>query len=96
MTAVCQLVGIRPNSLAHKLRSATHLSLEQGARVYWVVQVLNAVISLFDGEVDKALIWMEQPARGLRGEKPVDLLTTTMGAEAVIILVNQIQHGVVI
>ena len=92
----CQLVGILPGTLAYRIRSTAHLSPEQGARVYWVVQVLDAAIQLFDGDVDGALTWMEQPARGLRGERPIDLLTTAMGAEAVTSLVNQIQHGVVI
>ncbi|WP_230581512.1 antitoxin Xre/MbcA/ParS toxin-binding domain-containing protein [Aeromonas hydrophila] len=35
-----------------------------------------------------------QPHWGLGGKKPVDLLSTAMGVQAVIDLAGQIEHGV--
>ncbi|WP_429114309.1 antitoxin Xre/MbcA/ParS toxin-binding domain-containing protein [Aeromonas rivipollensis] len=41
-----------------------------------------------------ALSWLHRPAWSLGGVAPADLLTTSMGVQAVVDLVGQVEHGV--
>nr|WP_272938935.1 antitoxin Xre/MbcA/ParS toxin-binding domain-containing protein [Aeromonas veronii] len=64
-------------------------------RVYGVVQALNAAaLSLNKNDTAKALSWINRPAWGLGGKRPAEVLSTALGAQAVIVLVGRIQHGV--
>jgi len=92
--AVCALIGISQSTLARKIAASSPLSTEQGARVYCVVLALDAALSLHEGDIVKSLSWLSRPARGLGGEKPVNVLSTAMGVQAVIDLAGQIEHGV--
>ena len=91
---VCQWAGISRSTLARKLRITAPLSISQGARVYGVVQALNAALSLNKNDTAKALSWLNRPAWGLGGVAPATLLNTPMGVQAVVNLVGRIQHGV--
>lgn len=91
---ICRLAGISRSTVARKLRIGATLSISQGARVYGVVQALDAALSLNKNDTAKALSWLNRPAWGLGGVAPAELLTTQMGVQAVVNLVGQIQHGV--
>ncbi|MFB2874940.1 antitoxin Xre/MbcA/ParS toxin-binding domain-containing protein [Aeromonas jandaei] len=91
---ICRLAGISRHTVARKLRIGAPLSISQGARVYSVVQALEAVLSLHRNNAARALSWLHRPAWGLGGVAPATLLTTDMGVQAVIHLVGRIQHGV--
>ncbi|WP_256702059.1 antitoxin Xre/MbcA/ParS toxin-binding domain-containing protein [Aeromonas sp. RU39B] len=91
---ICRLAGISRHTVARKLRIGAPLSISQGARVYGVVQALDAALSLNKNDTAKALSWLNRPAWGLGGVAPATLLTTDMGVQAVIHLVGRIQHGV--
>ncbi|WP_163129263.1 MULTISPECIES: antitoxin Xre/MbcA/ParS toxin-binding domain-containing protein [Aeromonas] len=91
---ICRLAGISRSTVARKLRIGATLSISQGARVYGVVQALDAALSLNKNDTAKALSWLNRPAWGLGGVAPAELLTTQMGVQAVVNLVGRIQHGV--
>ena len=91
---ICRLAGISRSTVARKLRIEAPLSISQGARVYGVVQALDAALSLNKNDTAKALSWLNRPAWGLGGVAPATLLTTPFGAQAVVYLVGRIQHGV--
>ncbi|MCE9954319.1 DUF2384 domain-containing protein [Aeromonas allosaccharophila] len=91
---ICRLAGISRSTVARKLRIEAPLSISQGARVYGVVQALDAALSLNKNDTAKALSWLNRPAWGLGGVAPAELLTTQMGVQAVVNLVGRIQHGV--
>ncbi|HHO2169681.1 MULTISPECIES: antitoxin Xre/MbcA/ParS toxin-binding domain-containing protein [Aeromonas] len=91
---ICRLAGISRSTIARKFKTETPLSTSQGARVYGVVQALDAVLSLNKYDTTKALSWLERPAWGLGGVAPAKLLTTPMGVQAVVDLVGRIEHGV--
>ena len=95
MKTICHLVGISKRTITRKLKNGTPLTPEQGARVYSVIQVLDAVISLHNGDLTMAMSWLHCPAKGLGGEIPINLLTTASGAQAVIELIGRIQYGVI-
>ena len=91
---ICRLAGISRSTVARKLRIGAPLSISQGARVYGVVQALDAALSLNKNDTAKALSWINRPAWGLGGVAPATLLNTPMGVQAVVNLVGRIQHGV--
>ncbi len=92
---ICHLVGISKSTIIRKLKNGIPLTPEQGSRVYSVIQVLDAAISLHNGDFAMAMSWLHCPAKGLGGEMPINLLTTASGAQAVIDLIGRIQYGVV-
>ena len=91
---ICRLAGISRSTVARKLRIEAPLSISQGARVYGVVQALNAALSLNKNDTAKALSWINRPAWGLGGVAPATLLNTPMEVQAVVNLVGRIRHGV--
>ena len=91
---ICRLAGISRSTVARKLRLEAPLSISQGARVYGVVQALEAVLSLHRNNTVRAMSWLHRPAWGLGGKRPAEVLSTALGAQAVIVLVGRIQHGV--
>ncbi|WP_323922634.1 antitoxin Xre/MbcA/ParS toxin-binding domain-containing protein [Aeromonas caviae] len=94
MSSICQLVGISRSTVARKIKTGTPLSTSQGARVYGVVQALDAALSLNKNDTAKALSWLNRPAWGLGGVAPAEVLTTQMGVLAVVDLVGRIEYGV--
>ena len=91
---ICRLAGISRSTVARKLRIGAPLSISQGARVYGVVQALDAVLSLHEHDTTRAISWLSRPAWGLGGIAPAEVLTTQMGVLAVVDLVGRIRHGV--
>lgn len=91
---ICCLTGISRSIIARKLRTQTSLSTSQGARVYGVVLVLDAVLSLHQNDSVRAFSWLNRAAWGLGGIAPAKLLKTQMGVQAVVDLVGRIRHGV--
>ncbi|MNH24909.1 hypothetical protein D3C79_848670 [compost metagenome] len=95
MKTICHLTGISRSTVNRKLRHGTSLTPVQGARVYGVIQALDAAISLHDGDLAMAMSWLHCSAKGLGGEKPADVLATPMGVQAVVELISRIEHGIV-
>lgn len=93
-SVICDLAGISRSTITRRLKADTPLSTDQGARMYGVVQVLDAVLSLHGDDTIMALSWLRLPARGLGGSAPAEMLTTPIGVQAVIDLVGRIEFGV--
>lgn len=91
---ICCLTGISRSIISRKLRTHTSLSTSQGARVYGVILVLDAVLSLHQNDTVRAFLWLNRSAWGLGGVAPAELLKTQMGVQAVVDLVGRIRHGV--
>ncbi|MEH6580138.1 MAG: antitoxin Xre/MbcA/ParS toxin-binding domain-containing protein [Amphritea sp.] len=56
-------------------------------------KVLEAAIALFEGDADAARHWLEQPALGLGERRPVDVMNTAAGREALYLLIQRLRHG---
>jgi uncharacterized protein (DUF2384 family) len=57
---ICNLTGIRRNILARRLRADTPLSTSQGSRVYGVALALDAILSLYQNDVVKSILWLNR------------------------------------
>lgn len=95
MKTICHLTGISKSTITRKLNNGTPLTLEQGSRVYSVIQALDAAISLHNGDLAMAMSWLHCPAKGLGGEIPMNILTTASGVQAVVDLIGRIEHGII-
>ncbi|WP_307773530.1 antitoxin Xre/MbcA/ParS toxin-binding domain-containing protein [Aeromonas veronii] len=91
---ICQMIGISRDTLNRQIKRGNRLSTAQGDRVYWAALAVDAAISLHRGDTAKTMRWLTRSAWGLGGEKPADVITTPMGAQAVIDLVGRIRHGI--
>lgn len=61
--------------------------------LYHLVEVLDALLELYDGNLDGALQWLTSPNLTLASERPVDLLVTEPGCRAVFQVIHSIEHG---
>ena len=69
------------------------LSVEQSGRVWKFAEILVKASEVM-GSQRNAEEWLNEPAIGLNGHKPLDLLTTSAGAELVEAFLGQIEYGV--
>lgn len=60
---------------------------------YHLVEVLDALWELYDGNLDGALRWLTSPILTLASERPIDLLVTEPGCRAVLQVIHSIEHG---
>jgi putative toxin-antitoxin system antitoxin component (TIGR02293 family) len=69
------------------------LSTEQSSRAWKLAEILAKATEVFGSE-EEAERWMERPAMGLDGHRPVDLLATSAGTELVETFLEQLEYGV--
>lgn len=94
--AICRWAGINRANFARREKSAEkRLSSGQSATVYGMARAFDAALEMFDGDKQRTIDWFKAPARALGGKAPVDFLSTPAGADAVLDLINRIEHGVV-
>ncbi|WP_115290747.1 antitoxin Xre/MbcA/ParS toxin-binding domain-containing protein [Ectopseudomonas mendocina] len=71
----------------------TVMSPRSSEVLYHLVEVLDALLELSDGNLDGALRWLTSPNRTLASERPLDLLVTEPGCRAVLQVIRSIEHG---
>lgn len=72
---------------------ARPLNPEQSGRAWKFAEILSKATAVF-GSQDEAEQWLERPAIGLDQRRPIDLLATPAGVEAVEIYLKRIEYGV--
>lgn len=65
----------------------------QVGREWKVAEVIAKAIDVLGGRAEAAK-WITEPARGLGGKRPMDLLSTPAGVEAVEALLGRLDRGV--
>ena len=69
------------------------LSVDQSGRVWKFAEILAKATEVMGTQRD-AEEWLDEPAMGLNGQKPLDLLATAAGPELVETFLGQIEYGV--
>lgn len=69
------------------------MSTRSGEILYHLVEVLDALLELYDGHIEGALQWLTSPNLTIASERPVDLLVTEPGCRAVLQVIHSIEHG---
>lgn len=55
--------------------------------------VLEAALSLYNGDVEAARHWMANPVKGLGGKSPVTMLATREETQSVLDYIGRLEHG---
>lgn len=90
---IAKVIHLAPATLARRAKTG-RFSREEGDRFYRFTEVLNAANELFEGDTMAASQWLQRPARGLGGKKPIEMLATSAESEAVLDLIGRLEHGV--
>lgn len=76
-----------------KKAAAKPLTQEQSGRAWKFAAVLAKATEVF-GSQNEAELWLERPAMGLDGRRPIDLLATPAGVDLVEEFLGRIKYGV--
>lgn len=91
--ALASIAGISESTLKRRNKTGT-LSLDEGDRLVRLATTYAQAIELFEGNAEAAWHWLNKPAIALGGEKPVEVLRTTVGVGLVSDVMGRIEHGV--
>ena len=93
---LCRLAGIDRSTYNRKVKDPQQtFSPDQSGRIYMLIRVLSAASTLLRDDPARLVQWLETPAKALGGRKPAEMTTTVAGAEAVLNLIGQLEHGVI-
>lgn len=88
-------IGMSLRTLQRRKKDASLavLSVEQSNRTWKFAEILGRAREIF-GSMEQAEEWLNQPAIGLDQRRPIDLLRTTAGVEAVEEYLTRIEYGI--
>lgn len=88
-------IGMSLRTLQRRKKDAAHsqLSPEQSSRTWRFAEVLAQATDVM-GSQAAAESWLESPAMGLDNRRPIDLLASDVGADAVKAYLTQMEYGV--
>lgn len=94
-TILDKAIGISLRTLQRRKKDVLPkvLNPEQSNRTWKFAEVLGRAAELF-GSMDEAEAWMSRPAIGLDQRRPIDLMATAVGVEAVEDYLTRIEYGV--
>jgi len=75
-------------------RSEGRFSSDESDRLLRAARVFGAALSLFEGDRDAALTWLEEPQLAFGGAIPLDVARTEIGAREVEDLAYRLEQGV--
>jgi len=85
-------LGIPERTLARRKREGA-LNSEESSKLLRLARVVSRASEVFEDPA-AAVDWLKSPNAALRGNAPLSLLDTDIGAEAVLDTVGRIEHGV--
>lgn len=93
--ALEKAIGISTRTLQRRKREEGErvLNTEQSSRTWKFAEILGRATEIF-GSREAAEDWMSTPALGLDNRRPIDLLATAIGVEAVEDYLTRIDYGV--
>lgn len=86
-------VEIKPRTL-HRRKEQGRLEPEESDRLMRVSRIFGRALELFEGNAEGARLWLSTGQRALRGERPIVLAKTDLGAREVEALIGRLEHGV--
>ena len=89
---LAQALGIPERTLARRKREGV-LNSEESSKLLRLARVVSRANEVFD-DAAAAVDWLKSPNATLRGNAPLSLLDTDIGAESVFDTLGRIEHGV--
>jgi putative toxin-antitoxin system antitoxin component (TIGR02293 family) len=90
---VSKVIGMSERTLYRRVKKPEPLTAEQSSRTWRFAEILTKAEDVF-GDPEEAQRWMNTPAMGLEGRKPIDLITTQVGYELVDDFLTRMDYGV--
>ena len=91
-TTFAQLIGI-PMRTLHRRKREGRFKPDESDNLIRIARVLSRVLEFFEDK-SEALHWLKTPASALDDTTPLSLLDTEVGAQEVLRLLGQLEHGV--
>lgn len=90
-------IGMSTRTMQRKRKALDKaaLSPDQGSKLWKFAEILSSAINVL-GSQEAAEDWLNKPAIGLEYRKPIDLMASSAGAEAVEAYLTQMDYGVYI
>lgn len=88
-------INIKTATLNRRLRDGV-LTADESDRLYRFIEVYDAALDLYDGDMRIVDQWLNSPAIGLGGESPLSVIRTSTGANDILSLIGKIEHGVLV
>ncbi|HEX7667982.1 MAG TPA: antitoxin Xre/MbcA/ParS toxin-binding domain-containing protein [Polyangiaceae bacterium] len=88
-----EALGLAKRTIARRRQGRQALTAEESERVVRLARVLAEATEVL-GSREKARRWLQKPSRALKGEAPLHLLDTDIGASAVLQELGRIDYGV--
>lgn len=89
---LAQALGIPERTLARRKREGV-LNSEESSKLLRLARVVSRASEVFDDPA-AAVDWLKSSNAALRGNAPLSLLDTDIGAESVLDTLGRIEHGV--
>ena len=89
---LAQALGIPQRTLARRKREGI-LNSEESSKLLRLARVVSRASEVFDDPA-AAVDWLKSPNAALRGNAPLSLLDTDIGAESALDALGRIEHGV--
>lgn len=89
-------LGLPPSQVAKWVGASSRhpvMSTQASEVFYRLVETLDALLDLQDGNLEGALRWLTSPILALANERPLDLLVTEPGMRAVSQAIHAIEYG---
>lgn len=88
------LLHISSTTLTRRLKARQRFTGAEANAMYRVLGTLGVAMRVLktDGNI---VSWLTRGQPGLGGRKPIDLLDTDAGADAIVLLLEQIYHGII-
>ena len=87
------IAGIPSATAARKRGGNETLRPMLSDRLFRIASVYTLAKQVLEDD-DKASLWLQEPNRALRGERPLDMLDTEIGTREVELVLNRLEHGV--
>ena len=89
-----QIIALPAATLTRR-RAQKRLTPQESDRVYRVAMTYRAALQLFEGNAEAARHWLNEPAKALGGNTPLQHLDTEAGADEVRDLIGRLEQGVI-
>ena len=89
---LAQAFGIPQRTLARRRREGL-LNSEESSKLLRLARAISRASEVFDDPA-AAVDWLKSPNAALRGNAPLHLLDTDIGAESVLDALGRVEHGV--
>lgn len=91
---LARLIRISPSTLERRFKEKADLTGAEADALYRIIGLLGVAQRVLASDAN-VKSWMARPQPGLDGRTPLDLIDNAAGTEAVILLLEQIYHGLV-